>query len=72
MRTVKRLNTFNIRFLDFGLLHVSEAGSLATDATSDSGPDRLPPAPRQNAQCSAVRGGPAGMRSHPGLREKET
>lgn len=44
-------------------------GSLATDATSDSGPDHLPPAPKQSAQCSAVRGGPAGRRSHPGRRK---
>lgn len=51
-------------FLRF--LHVSGAGSPAADATSDSGPDHLPPAPMQSALCSAVRGGPAGRRSHPG------
>lgn len=56
----------------FCFLHVSEAGSPAADATSDSGPDHPPPAPRQSAQCSAVRGGPAGKRSHPGRREMET
>lgn len=51
---------------------MSEAGCPAADATSDSGPDHLPPAPMQSAQCSAVRGGPAGRRSHPGRREMET
>lgn len=50
-------------------LHVIEAGSPAADATSDSGPDHLPPAPGQSAQCSVVIGGPAGRRSHPGRRE---
>lgn len=50
---------------------MSEAGYPAADATSDSGPDHLPPAPMQSAQCSAVTGGPAGRRSHPG-REMET
>lgn len=54
------------------LLHVSEAGCPAADATSDSGPDLLPPALMQSAQCSAVRGGPAGRRSHPGRREMQT
>lgn len=52
-------------------LHVSEAGSPAADVTSDSGLDHLPPASRQSAQCSAVRGGPAGRRSHPEGREIE-
>lgn len=48
------------------LLHVSGAGCPAVDSASDSGLDHLPPAPRRSAQCSAVRGGLAGMRSHPG------
>lgn len=59
-------------FLFLCFLHVSEVGSPAADATSGSGPDRLPPAPGQSAQCSAVRGGPAGRRSHPGRRDMET
>lgn len=56
----------------FGVLHVSEAGSPAVDATSDSGLVHLPPVLRQSAQCSAVRGDPAGRRSHPGGEEMET
>lgn len=56
----------------FCFLRVSVAGCPAADATSGSGPDHLPPAPRQSAQCSAVRGGPAGRRRHPGRREKGT
>lgn len=51
---------------------MSVVGCPAADATSDSGPDHLPPAPMQSAQCSAVRGGPAGRRSHPGRRAMET
>lgn len=51
---------------------MSEAGCPAADATSDSGPDHLPQAPTQSARCSAVRGGPAGRRSHPGRREMQT
>lgn len=54
-----------------GILHVSVADSPATDATSDSGPAHLPPAPKQSAQCSAMRGGPAGRRSHPGRKQME-
>ena len=52
-------------FSMLGFVHVSKAGCPATDAASDSGPGRLPPAPMRNAQCSAVRGGPARTRSHP-------
>lgn len=51
------------------LLHVSVAGSPAVDSASDSGLDRLPPAPRRSAQCSAARGGLARMRSHPGSKQ---
>lgn len=50
---------------------MSVAGSPAADATSDSGPDHLPPAPKQSAQCSAARGGPAGRRLHPGRKQME-
>lgn len=50
---------------------MSVAGSPATDATSDSGPDHLPPTPTQSARCSAVKGGPAGKRSHPRGNEME-
>lgn len=53
------------------VLHVSEAGCPAADATSDSGQDHRPPAPRQSARCSAERGGPAGRRSHPARRDME-
>lgn len=49
-----------------GFVHVSEAGYPAADATSDSDPDHLPPALKQSARCSAVRGGPARRTSHPG------
>lgn len=66
------LHTSSSNFPVLGFLHVSEADSPAADATSDSGPDHLPPAPRQSAQCSAVRGGPAGRRSHPGRKDTET
>ncbi len=65
------LHTSYVHFPVSSFLHVSGAGSPAADATSDSGPDHLPPAPTQNAQCSAVRGGPAGRRSHPGRRQIE-
>lgn len=51
---------------------MSEAGCPAADATSDSGPDHLLLAPMQSAQYSAMRGGPAGRRSHPGRKEIET
>lgn len=66
------LHASYIHLAVFNVLHVSEAGCPAADAASDSGPDHLPPAPMQSAQCSAVRGGPAGRRSHPGRREMET
>lgn len=53
-------------------LHVSEVGCPAAGAASDSGPEPLPPAPMQSAQCNAVRGGPAERRLHPGRRGMQT
>lgn len=53
-------------------LHVSEVGCPAAGAASDSGPEPLPPAPTQSAQCNAVRGGPAERILHPGGREMQT
>lgn len=50
---------------------MSVAGFPAADATSDSGPDHLPPTPKQSAQCSAARAGPAGRRLHPGRKQME-
>lgn len=55
-----------------GFIHVSEAGCPAAAATSDSGPDHPPPALKQSARCSAVRGDPARRTSHPGKREMGT
>lgn len=55
-----------------GFIHVSEAGCPAAAATSDSGPDHLPPALKQSARCSAARGDPARRTSHPGKREMGT
>lgn len=53
-------------------LHVSEVGCPAAGAASGSGPEPLPPAPTQSAQCNAVRDGPAERRLHPGRREMQT
>lgn len=53
-------------------IHVSGVGCPAAGAASDSGPEPLPPAPTQSAQCNAVRGGPAERRLHPGRREMQT
>lgn len=49
-----------------GFIHASEAGYPAAGATSESDPDHRPPALKQSAQCSAVRGDLARRTSHPG------
>lgn len=55
-----------------GFIHVLEAGCPAADVTSEFDPDHRPPALKQSARYSAVRGDPARRTSHPGWGETDT
>lgn len=56
------------QFLRMLYLRVSRVGSPAAEVTFDTVQGHQAPAWGQSAQCSAVRGGPAGRRSHPGWK----